>query len=200
MREVVSSERVKDAALTLFAQRGYHGAALSEIAEALQIRTPSLYNHMTSKHGLLVDIVSGTTQSVWADFVEATSGDLDVVARLRAAVYAYALRHATHPREALIVNRDADSLEPPFRDDIMALRRKHEQAVRAIIDDGVAEGEFAEQPTWLVSFAILEMCVSIARWYRGDRELTPAQVASQYSEYAVRIARGEVMATGRPPA
>jgi hypothetical protein len=39
--------------LTLSAGRGYHGTALSQITEALELRIPSLHNHAPSKHGLL---------------------------------------------------------------------------------------------------------------------------------------------------
>jgi Bacterial regulatory proteins, tetR family len=41
-RTTVNSEAVLDAALTLFAERGYHGTALSQIADALGLRVPSL--------------------------------------------------------------------------------------------------------------------------------------------------------------
>ncbi|MET0187442.1 MAG: helix-turn-helix domain-containing protein, partial [Pseudonocardia sediminis] len=67
-RAPLTGESVLDAALTLFAERGYHGTALSEIAAALDVRTPSLYNHMRSKHDLLYAIVDRTTAGVLADF------------------------------------------------------------------------------------------------------------------------------------
>jgi len=52
-RTTVTSEAVLDVALTLSADRGHHGTALSQIAEELKLRIPSLYNHTQSKHGLL---------------------------------------------------------------------------------------------------------------------------------------------------
>ncbi|MGH3587502.1 MAG: methyltransferase domain-containing protein [Pseudonocardia sp.] len=78
-RSTVTSEDVLDAALTLFAARGYHGTALSGIAETLGIRTPSLYNHMRSKHQLLETIVERTLDDVLADFHAAAAGVADRV-------------------------------------------------------------------------------------------------------------------------
>jgi len=52
-RTTVTSEAVLDVALTLFADRGYHGTALSQIAEALELRIPNRHNHTQSKYGLL---------------------------------------------------------------------------------------------------------------------------------------------------
>ena len=110
-RDRVNEHLVREAALTLFAQRGYHGTALRDIAAELGIRTPSLYNHIDSKQELLRGILVTTTEQVWSDFETAVAGVTDVTERLRRAVVTYALRHALHRREALIVNRDVESLE-----------------------------------------------------------------------------------------
>nr|WP_211177455.1 TetR/AcrR family transcriptional regulator [Pseudonocardia acidicola] len=174
--------------MTLFAQRGYHGTALSQVAEALGIRTPSLYNHMRSKQELLQTIVAGTTAGVLQDFEAAVEGVSDPVERLRRATRVYALRHATHRREALIVNRDTPSLDEPARSEQQEQRRKHEHALRAIIAEGVAGGAMSVESPALASFAIREMCVSIARWFREDGPFSAEQVADQYSRFALQIA------------
>lgn len=41
----------------------------------------------------------------------------------------------------------------------------------------------------LASFAILEMCLSIARWFRDDGARTAEQVADEYADFALRIVR-----------
>ncbi|MEW2501968.1 TetR/AcrR family transcriptional regulator [Amycolatopsis sp. CA-161197] len=184
-KTTVSPAAVRDAALTLFAERGYHGTALSQIAAELKIRTPSLYNHMRAKQDLLRDIVADTTEQVWADYEEAVEGVDDVAERLRNATRVYALRHATHRREALVVNRDIASLEEPARSNVLELRRRHAQAFRSLIEE--AGGADRESAT-LAAFGILEMCVSIARWFREDGPLTAEEVAAKYSEYALRVA------------
>ena len=188
-RPGVTRDAVLDSALTLFAQRGYHGTPLSDVADALGIRTPSLYNHMGSKQDLLSTILLRTMDDVLADFRAAVAGVGPPADRLRAATRVYALRHATHRREALVVNRDATSLDGPQRDLVRERRREHEQAVRAIITDGVRTGEFHTGTPALASFAILEMSVSIARWFRDDGPRTAGQVADEHAEYALRIVR-----------
>ena len=186
-RATVTREAVLDAALTLFAQRGYHGTALSQIAEALGVRTPSLYNHMRSKHELLATLVERTVTAVLDDFRAAVAGIEDPVERLRSATLVYARRHATHRREALVVNRDTTSLEEPHRSSMQARRRTHEHALRAIIADGTAAGVFGTESPALASFAIREMCVSIARWFSDDGPLSAEQVARQYTAFALQI-------------
>ena len=188
-RAAVTSETVLDAALTLFAERGYHGTALSQIAEALGIRTPSLYNHMSSKQQLLETILTRTLDDVLGDFTAAVAGVEDPAERLRRATRVYALRHATHRREALVVNRDTTSLPEPSLTTMRERRREHERAIRSIIVDGAEAGVFNVGNPALASFAILEMSVSIARWFREDGPLTAGQVADEYAEFALRIVR-----------
>ena len=186
-RQALNAETVLDAALTRFAERGYHGTALSEIATALDVRTPSLYNHMRSKHDLLLTIVERTVHGVLDDFHAAVAGRADPLERLHHAVLVYARRHATHRREALVVNRDTSSLEEPYRRAMQDVRRAHEHALRAIIADGVRQGRFDVDSPALASFAIREMCVSIARWFHDDGPLAAEQVAREYTEFALTI-------------
>jgi AcrR family transcriptional regulator len=190
VRRTVTSEAVLDAALTLFAARGYHGTALSQIAESLGIRTPSLYNHMRSKQGLLETIIERTLDDVLADFHDAVRGMADPAERLRRAARVYALRHATHRRAALVVNRDTPSLTEPALSRLRARRREHERELRAIIVEGADSGTFHVESPGLASFAILEMCVSIARWFRDGGERSAEQVADTYSGFALQIAGG----------
>ena len=187
-RVPVTTDALLDAAPTLFTERGYHGTALSQIAVSLGIRTPSLYNHMRSKQDLLEAIIGRTVDGVLDDFQTAVDGLTDPVERLRRAVRVYALRHATHRREALVANRDTTSLPEPARTRIRQQERHHERAVRAIIADGVAAGDFHVESPALASFAMLEMCLSIARWFRDDGARTAGQVADEYADFALRIA------------
>jgi len=187
-RPTVTADAVLDAALTLFAERGYHGTAVSQIADSLGIRTPSLYNHMRSKQDLLEAIIGRTVDGVLDDFRAAVLDLSDPVERLRRAIRVYALRHATRRREALVANRDTTSLPEPARTRVRQRERDHERAVRAIICDGVGTGDFHVDSPTLASFAILEMCLSIARWFRDDGTRTAEQVADEYADFALRIA------------
>ncbi len=109
---------------------------------------------------------------------------------LQRAVRAYALRHATHPRQALVVNRDIFSLEEPTRGSVLAKRQHHERAVRGLISAGVRTGAFHVASPAIASFAILEMSVSIARWFRPNGPLSAEEVADLHSQFALGIAVG----------
>ena len=52
----LSSQRIKQAALILFAQRGYEGASLADIIEDVGIKKSSIYNHYKSKDDLFLSV------------------------------------------------------------------------------------------------------------------------------------------------
>lgn len=183
----VTKVEVREAALTLFAERGYHGTSLRDVAGALGLRTPSLYAHIESKQSLLVDIVLRTLEQVVADFEEVLATVGDPVERVREATRVYAAHHATHRRETLVVNHETVHLDEPALAAAQRMRREHEHAFRQVISDGKAAGVFTVDSPKLASFAILEMCVSIARWFNDDGEVTAEAVARQYSDYAVAL-------------
>lgn len=67
------AERIRAAALELFAEAGYEGVSMSEIAGAAGIKTPSIYAHFASKEALFLEL-----------FDEAVRHDVECVAWLSA--------------------------------------------------------------------------------------------------------------------
>lgn len=62
--------RAMDAALEIFAQKGYHGACVGDVAEALGIKSPSLYKYFRGKDDLYAALLAEADahfQALWAD-------------------------------------------------------------------------------------------------------------------------------------
>jgi AcrR family transcriptional regulator len=52
-----TAERILDAAEAVFAERGFAGTALRDVAERVGVRAPSLYNHFASKESLYAAVL-----------------------------------------------------------------------------------------------------------------------------------------------
>lgn len=186
-RSVVDAKSISDAALHLFSERGYQATTMDDLGAALGIRGPSLYKHVRSKQDLLAGIMLETMNTLTRNQSAALEAGGDVATRLRRTVEAHVRYHAAHPREAFVGNREIFSLETGYRDQILALRDEYEHRLRALIEEGCALGEFSVSSAKLVSFAILEMGVGVAAWFKTDGEFGVDQVAYIHTEIALRM-------------
>ena len=73
MRQEDTRKKILDQALELFAARGYDAVSVGEIAKAVGIKAPSLYNHFPSKQAIFDALVAST-----AARYEADTGKIDI--------------------------------------------------------------------------------------------------------------------------
>jgi AcrR family transcriptional regulator len=186
-RAAIDVEAISTAALGLFAERGYQATTMDDIGGALGIRGPSLYKHVRSKQDLLAQIMLDTMRTLIRDQEAALSAGGDVATRLRRAIEAHVRYHAAHRQEAFVGNREIASLEEGNRALVIGLRDTYEHRLRAIIDEGCAGGQFCVPSARLASYAILDMGIGVAAWFRTGGEHSVDTVAYTYAEHAIRI-------------
>ena len=179
--------QIRDAALDLFVRHGYEATTMADIAEAVGIRAPSLYKHVSSKQDLLAVLVTGTMDELLAAHRSAVDGVDDPVERLRRAVDAHVRFHARHRREAFVGNRELRGLTEPRRSLVLGRRAEYEGCFRSLIDDGVARGAFRVTDPRLASYAILDLGMGVAVWFRDETGPTENEVAWQHAEFALRL-------------
>jgi AcrR family transcriptional regulator len=178
---------VREAALTLFSERGYQATTMKDLATMLGMQAPSLYNHVVSKQEILRRIMTGGMARQLARQQEALAAAGAPTEQLRAMTEAHVLVHIHHRRSAMVVNREIDRLEEPVRNEVRAQRDSYEQGFRAVIQRGVEERAFAVDSVKLASFAIIEMATSVTVWFRESGPLSAEHVAREYGEMALRI-------------
>lgn len=178
---------IRDAALELFTAHGYEATTMTDIGAKVGIRGPSLYKHVASKQELLLDIMSGTMDALLAEHERAISGTTEPVERLRRSVEAHVRYHARNRREAFVGNRELRSLVEPHRTTIVSRRAEYAQRFRTLIDEGVAAGHFRVASARLATYAILDLGMGVATWFREDGEFSENEVAWQYIEFAMRL-------------
>ena len=67
MKQEDTKQRIIDKALELFAVHGYDSVSVGEIAKAVGIKAPSLYNHFPSKQAIFDAIMESTAAQYEAD-------------------------------------------------------------------------------------------------------------------------------------
>ena len=140
-------DRLRDAAVELFAERGYAGASMGELAERVGIAKASLYNYYPSKEALLVDLLARAHAKWNAATTAVLDGPGTAAERIRdyfAAIFDLVERSP----QVVAVLRIATSMLP---DDpggrVRALveedRARSLQAAQRVVEEGIAAGEIA---------------------------------------------------------
>jgi hypothetical protein len=85
------------------------------------------------------------------------------------------------------VQYELDSLGPEARKEILALRRQCDAEVRAVIEEGVAAGEFDVLDVKGTTLAVLSLCIDVARWFNVEGPWTPDEVGALYADLVLRM-------------
>jgi len=179
------SDDIRLTAVSLFAERGYRGTSMKDIAAAVGMRAPSLYNHLQSKQDLLANVMIGTMQDLQRGVSAAMSSSDSMVEAVRRGTEAHVLHHAEHPDEVRIGNREIPSLNEPERSQVLALRHSYQRMWVSFVERGKEEGVFLVDSPKLTVFAILAMGIGVANWFRPDGELSAAEIAARFGDIAV---------------
>ena len=179
---------LREAALTLFASRGYRGTSVRDIAGALDVQGGSLYHWIPSKQRILADLmIDAMAVGVREQQQVLAEAHDDPVDKLRRLVDYHVRFHTIYRREAVIVNRELSHLDEPDRSEVLAARDTYEGRFRAVIEAGATAGAFDVTSVRLTTFAILQMGIGIAYWYRPDGLDNVDTISAEFTEFAMRL-------------
>jgi AcrR family transcriptional regulator len=147
-------------AARLFAEKGYHGTSVGDLAEALGVRKGSLYAHIESKADLLWEVASEGAAAFHAA-LDAVPEEGPVVERIRAALRGHLRVVAEQLDVATVFVREWRYLEGERREQFLAERRRYEERFRGLFREG---RELGELRTDLDDATAALLALSAANW------------------------------------
>jgi AcrR family transcriptional regulator len=179
-------DAIVDTSARLFAQRGYHATGITELCEANDLGRGALYHYIGSKEELLAAIHDQVMDEVLAcaERVAQTGGSpsmqlanhgdelLEIIHRYPDHVWVF-----LHEFPALTGERAAK-----FRE----RRRAYEEQIEAVVQAGVASGEFRDLDVWLTTRAWLGMHNYTYLWLHPGGRLSAREVAKPFAEIFIR--------------
>jgi AcrR family transcriptional regulator len=133
------SELTREAA-RLFAERGYHGTSIGDLAAAMGVQKGSLYAHISSKQELLYATMREGADAFHAALDEIPDS-LPATDKIRRALRAHLGVVAQQLDVATVFVREWRYLEGDSRDEILFERRRYEERFRALFREGREHGE-----------------------------------------------------------
>jgi AcrR family transcriptional regulator len=122
-----------------FAERGYHGTSMADLAEAMGVQKGSLYSLTGSKQDLLL-VVTREGAAAFHTALDRVPEDADPLARIGAALRGHLAVVAEQADTATVFTREWRFLQEPeltaFRDE----RRRYETRWRSLLAEAAERG------------------------------------------------------------
>ncbi|BDT86436.1 TetR family transcriptional regulator [Nocardia cyriacigeorgica] len=179
--------RLLEAAAAAFADKGFNATTTRDIAAAAGMSPAAVYVHHRSKEELLY-LISRSGHDATLELIhKAAASSSDPATALRNVIRDFAVYHARGHTNARIVNYELKSLSPEHLTEILDIRHRIDQAIRDLVERGVAAGVFHTPDPRIAAVALLSLGIDIARWYRESGDWSPEDIGSAYADMALRI-------------
>lgn len=141
-------------ASVLFRNRGYKATSMRELAAALHIKAPSLYNHFKSKEALLqaicFSIAGKFTEGI--RHAEKENGSLLII---ESFIQNHIRLMLQEPDAVYVANHEWKNLKEPALSLFIKQRRNYEKRLLKIIESGIQKKEFKNTHAQACTLAIL---------------------------------------------
>jgi TetR/AcrR family transcriptional regulator len=168
-------------AARLFANQGYPGTSMNQVAEACEVSKPTLYHYVRDKHELLVQICENHVDDLAALVEEVREQDLAPEAHLRALIARFMQAYGEAQNQHRVLTEDTKFLNPEDQERLLAIER----GVVAAFADAVAavrpelQAAKLHKPLTMLLFGMINWTFT---WLKPDGELTYEALAPMVAD------------------
>lgn len=166
----------------MFRQKGFHGASMSDIADAVRLQKASLYHHVSSKQEILLALLDRALAMLTAYIGAIARQPLPADRKLRAMIQGYLKSLAEHADLTSVLLFEHRSLDRRARARHVPQRDKFEGLWRDVIREGVRSRIFTCPNVDLAVRAIMGSLNWTLTWYRPDGPNSIESIANDYSD------------------
>lgn len=185
MAEKAESQRRRDilrVAAGLFRHHGYERTSVRQIADALGIKSGSLFYHFASKEEILAAVMEEGIRDVFAAVQQGVAAERDVPQRLLAMTRCHLAGLLGPNLDALMVLvYEWRSLSGPAMRRVMEWRNRYEDLWDRELGAAAAR-RWVDAETVLVRQTVLGALNWTGQWYRPDRRLQVDELALRMFE------------------
>lgn len=187
--------QIFEVACRMFAQNGFDGVSMRDIALECGISKATLYHYFPDKDSLLRPLAMGVTKALYLHVARHDDPTRSAPDRLRSLIGETARFFDRH-RWAWIASANTFWNDPElrFRRERIGWRDRYERLLREILEAGVAAGELRGMDIAVAGRMILGAVNWMARWYDPKGKLTAPEIALDFCEMVL----GGILAPAPP--
>lgn len=169
------------AASRVFRHKGFAAAGMRDVAAELGMTAGNLYYYFAGKEEILAFCQQATLDDLLARAAEIVALDLPAAERIRRLVAAHVTcLNETYPGS--LAHLEIEALAPDHRAPLAAKRKRYEQAIAALLAEGVESGELRVVDSRLATLALLGALNWTVKWFSPDGARTAAEVGAEFAE------------------
>ena len=158
-------ERILNAAANVFADSGYHGASVDDIAHAAGGSKGAIYFHFPGKREIFFALINKFADHLLSGTSAAIDGRKGGVEQAGAAIESALETFSGHSRLAKVLLASGVGLGPAFDETLLKLHDRFAALIKEGLDAAVAEGSIPPLDSTLASYAWLgALNEVILRW------------------------------------
>ena len=168
-------EAILDQAAALYAQKGFRGASLSDLAAACSTSKSLIYHYYSSKDDILFDVMRSHVEALLTEAEAIAAEDAPPEDQLRRLSRAFLALYAGAAARHRVLLNELDHLTPERRALVVGVQRRLIHIVETIltmIQPGIAGA--VRRPTAMLFFGMINWTHT---WLRPDGPVTPAEIA-----------------------
>lgn len=170
-------EAIVEKAAELFAQRGFLGASVMDIAKACKTSKSLLYHYFPSKEDVLYGVMSSHIDRLVEDVEQVQTLDIDSSGKLQALLRLFMQHYVGAASRQKVLLHDLGNLPKGNRAVIVRKQRKIVDAVQALlteIDPGLAGDRVKARAKTMLLFGMINWT---GNWYDASGMLKPEAIA-----------------------
>lgn len=177
----MTREDILEAAAQVFRQKGFHGASMSDIADAVHLQKASLYHHVASKQEILFELLEQALRLLLEKMSHIAARELPADEKLRLMIREYMLILAENIDLATVLLFEHRALERRQHARHVPNRDKFESLWREVLVEGVENGLFKCEDVALTVRALLGLMNWTITWFHPNGGKSIQQIADDYS-------------------
>jgi AcrR family transcriptional regulator len=167
--KTATRDRILDAALEVFARKGYHRALVDDIVRASSTSKGAVYHHFPNKQAVFLALVDDFAARLTGAVAAAVGSLRGALPKVEGALVAALSTFAENERLARLILLEAVSLGPVYRAKRSEVAGRFAALIQGYLDEAVADGSIAPLDTRVATLAWLGAVNEIViQWLHGD--------------------------------
>jgi TetR/AcrR family transcriptional regulator, cholesterol catabolism regulator len=169
-------EVILKSAAELFRTKGFSAASMRNLADAVGVEAPSLYNHIGSKSQLLQHICFKMANCYTAHMDKVEQLGSGTVEKTESIVRFHIEMMLLHYDEVYVANHDWKYLPEPMLSNFLAQRRSYEKRFIAIVEAGIQKKEIKNINAYTTVLTCLSALRGLEHWQRNKKNISARQL------------------------